>query len=147
MNPAQKLRALRRDFMAAHEAVTWKADLAAPALNSGAEQPTAGRLERRPATPRGVPHLDRVGRGHGVTPDLSLLSRDPAVGFGRVCLRGTGISTLTIYNRSCAGETPTALAEDYGVPLAAVQAAIAFQEHRATLPRKARERLDEQVTA
>lgn len=55
------------------------------------------------------------------------LWRRDGVGWGQVCVRGTGIQTAVIYDRWRAGETPHEVATDYGLSIVSVTAAIAYE--------------------
>ena len=55
------------------------------------------------------------------------LWRRDGVGWGRVCIRGTGIQAAVVFDRWQAGEAVNALALDYDVPSAYVVAAINFE--------------------
>jgi uncharacterized protein (DUF433 family) len=52
---------------------------------------------------------------------------DPLVSFGRPMLAGSGISTMAIANRIDAGESPDVVAEDYGVSLSDIDAAVIYE--------------------
>ncbi|MBI5432706.1 MAG: DUF433 domain-containing protein [Planctomycetes bacterium] len=52
---------------------------------------------------------------------------DPRVQFGRPCLRDTGIPTEVVNERFLAGESPAAIAVDYGVDLTRVLDAVRFE--------------------
>ncbi|HKP74679.1 MAG TPA: DUF433 domain-containing protein [Longimicrobiaceae bacterium] len=52
---------------------------------------------------------------------------DPNVSFGRPTVRGTGILTSVVVARIDAGESPSALADDYGLTEAQINAAILFE--------------------
>jgi uncharacterized protein (DUF433 family) len=60
----------------------------------------------------------------GLEESPRLVVIDPHVAFGRPVLVGTGITTLTIAERFDAGESPEALAADYGRSLSEIQEAI-----------------------
>jgi uncharacterized protein (DUF433 family) len=52
---------------------------------------------------------------------------DPRVSFGRPTVRGSGILTRVLADRIDAGESAEELAEDYGLPVADVHAAVVFE--------------------
>ena len=54
----------------------------------------------------------------------SLLAINPAVGFGKPVIAGTGIPTAVLAERFKAGESVQALAEDYGAEKTAIEEAI-----------------------
>lgn len=72
------------------------------------------------------------------------LWRKEGVGWGQVCIRGTGIQTAVVYERWQAGETVNHIAYDYRVSPGRVIAAIAYElgrRHKRT--REWREALEE----
>lgn len=73
------------------------------------------------------------------------LWRRDGVGWGRVCIRGTGIQAAVIYERWQAGEKPAHLALDYELPITGIVAAIAYElgrRHKRT--REWREALEDE---
>jgi uncharacterized protein (DUF433 family) len=56
---------------------------------------------------------------------------DPRLQFGKPCVAGTGIPTGILVERWKAGETISALAEDYGLAGAAIEAAIRYEHKEA----------------
>lgn len=52
---------------------------------------------------------------------------DPAVSFGRPVLEGTGIPTAILAERFKAGDSPEALADDYGRPKEEIEEAIRYE--------------------
>ena len=54
---------------------------------------------------------------------------DPKVSFGEPCLKGTRIATQVLWSLVAAGDSPERVARAYDVPVAQVEAAIAW-EHR-----------------
>jgi uncharacterized protein (DUF433 family) len=66
-----------------------------------------------------------------VSPDLTAdrmpIAIDAAVSFGRPIVASAGVSTAAIANRIDAGESPEAIAKDYGVTLEEVQQAILYE--------------------
>lgn len=57
----------------------------------------------------------------------SLIWVNPRVGFGSPCLRGTGLSTATLYGRWLSGETVEEIADDYSVPVKQIEAAVYYE--------------------
>ena len=55
-----------------------------------------------------------------------LISRAPDIGWGRACIRGTGIAVTVLADRWLAGDTLRALAKDYARPIADVEAAVCY---------------------
>ena len=55
---------------------------------------------------------------------MSYLQRRKGVGWGRVCLRGTGIPMVVLIERYRAGETVEELADDYNQSISLIDLAI-----------------------
>lgn len=51
----------------------------------------------------------------------------PGVGWGRICMEGTGIGTAVVASRIRGGESIQGVADDFGVDEALVRAAVAFE--------------------
>jgi uncharacterized protein (DUF433 family) len=84
------------------------------------------RLERIDRDPSGLPSkLYPFTRAIDVTkplPDPKLVVVNPLVSFGRPSV--AGVATYSIWSRFRAGDSPQHLANDYGVPLEAIEEAI-----------------------
>jgi len=55
------------------------------------------------------------------------LWRSRPFGWGRACVKGTGIQTAVIYDRWVAGESVVAIAQDYGLGRTAIEQAIVYE--------------------
>jgi uncharacterized protein (DUF433 family) len=91
------------------------------------------RLERVEAE-RGVPvRVYPPSRNPGeVSPRIVVL--DPKVRFGRPTLAGRGVPTDTLFERYQAGDSPTELAQDYGITTDEVDEAIRFESGQPVTP-------------
>jgi uncharacterized protein (DUF433 family) len=54
---------------------------------------------------------------------------DPDVRFGKPCLSGTRIDVATVVGAMAAGESPEAIAKEYSLTPAQIQAALAYAAH------------------
>ena len=61
---------------------------------------------------------------------MSEITINKAVQFGRPCIAGTGIPTEIVYERLKAGENTFELADDYGVTVEQIKAAIKYEEEK-----------------
>ena len=64
----------------------------------------------------------------GQEADAKPIVIDPRVSFGRPIIAGTGIMTRTMIDRVDAGESIEEIAEDFGLPIESVEAAILFEK-------------------
>jgi uncharacterized protein (DUF433 family) len=57
------------------------------------------------------------------------ISMDPDVRFGKPCLSGTRIDVATVVGALAAGESAEAVAKEYSLTAAQIQAALAYAAH------------------
>ena len=75
---------------------------------------------------RGVWEMQSIGQPVAYRPLPGIVVR-PGVGWGRVCMEGTGIKTAVVASRIRGGESIQEVADDFGVNEALVRAAVEFE--------------------
>jgi uncharacterized protein (DUF433 family) len=85
--------------------------------------PQLDRIERDPqGLPMKLYPFTRAGEGHNSVTDPRIVVMNPRVSFGRPSVGG--VATSTIWNRFRAGDSPSELAQDYGLAPEAIEEAI-----------------------